>query len=151
MVIESVLLLEGRIPSIETARLGIESLSCPKNFSQLEEWFTIGRNRSEKEKGKKLNIPKAPARRTQDQAIAMSPPGGRCAAVPRGGGGPVVDDISGSGSSVLAVGGRVFDDRGRTRGRRVTTRRGATGAEEAEHYCISRCCCCCEVKRIAKA
>ncbi len=126
MISESVLPLEGRIPSIKTVRLSI------KNFSQLEEWFTIGRNHSER--GKEINIPKAPARTTQDQAIAISPPGGRCAAVPRGAcGGPVVDDISGSGSSVLAVRGRVFDDRGCTCGRGVTTRRGATGAQEAEH------------------
>ncbi len=131
MISELVLLLEGRIPSIETIRLGINSLSRPKGFSQLEEWFTIGRNRSER--GKKINIPKAPARTTQDQAIAISPPGGRCAAVPRGYGEPAVDDMSGSGSSVLAIRGRVFDNRGRTCGRGVTTRRGATGAEEAEH------------------
>ena len=131
MISESVLLLEGRIPSIETVRLGINSLLRPKGFSLLEGWFTIGRNRSER--GNKIDIPKAPARTTQDQAIAISPPGGRCAAVPRGCGGPVVDDMSGSGSSVLAVRGRVFDDRGRTCRRRVTTRRGATGAEEAEH------------------
>lgn len=63
-----------------------------------------------------MYVPKAPASTTLDQAIAISPPGGRCAAVPRGDGGPVVDDISGSGSSVLAVRGRVVDVRRCTRG-----------------------------------
>ena len=60
-------------------------------------------------------IPKAPARAVPDQAMAISPPGGRCTAIPRGGKGSVVDDISGSGSPVLAVCGRVVGDRGSTR------------------------------------
>lgn len=63
-----------------------------------------------------MYIPKAPATTTPDQAIAISPPGGRCAAVPRGGRGSVVDDISGTGSPVCAVGGRIVDDGGCTRG-----------------------------------
>lgn len=80
-----------------------------------------------------MYIPKAPARATENQATAINPPGGRCAAVPRGGGGPVVDDISRTGSSILAIGGRVFGDRGITGGRRATGR-GKAGAEGAEHY-----------------
>lgn len=69
-----------------------------------------------KEEGVTLKryIPKAPAIATLHQVIAISPPGGRCAAVPRGGGGLVVDDIGGSGSSVLAIRGRVVNDRGCT-------------------------------------
>ena len=79
-----------------------------------------------------MYIPKAPARPTLHQAIAISPPGGRCAAVPSGGRRSVVDDISGSCSSVSAVRGRVFGDRRCTCGCRMT-RRGDAGAEEAEH------------------
>ena len=44
----------------------------------------------------------------------------------------MVEDIGGSGSSVLAVRGRVVDDRGRTC-RRGLTRRGAACAKEAQH------------------
>lgn len=64
----------------------------------------------------KRYLPKKPARAVPHQAIAISPPGGRCAAVPRGGKWSVVDDISGSGSPVLAIRGRVVGDRRGTRG-----------------------------------
>ena len=64
----------------------------------------------------KRYVPKPPARAVLHQTTAISPPGGRCAAVPRGGRGPVMDNISGSGSSVLAIRGRIVDDRGCTCG-----------------------------------
>ena len=79
-----------------------------------------------------MYIPKTPARATLHQAIAISPPGGRCAAVPSGERWSVVDDISGSCSSISTVRGRVFVDGRCTCGCRAT-RRGDAGAEEAEH------------------
>lgn len=44
----------------------------------------------------------------------------------------MVDDISGTGSPVRAIGGRVIGEGGSTGGGRATGRREA-GAEEAEH------------------
>lgn len=80
-------------------------MSCNTKRCHEETKFTI-----------KGYLPKMPARAVPHQAIAISPPGGRCAAVPRGGKGSVVDDISRSGSPELTIGGRVVDDRGSTGG-----------------------------------
>ena len=82
---------------------------------------------------KKAHSPNPPATPTLHQAMATSPPGGRCAAVPRACS-DVMDDISRSGSPVSAVRGGVFGDGGSARrGGRATTGRGDAEPEEAEH------------------
>ena len=78
------------------------------------------------------NSPNPPATPTLHQAMATSPPGGRCAAVPRG----AMDDMTGSGSPVRAFRGGVSGARRRGGGGRATAGGGGdAGTEEAEHCC----------------
>ena len=93
---------------------------------QLKESSETGRSLS------KQYVPKAPARPTLAQAIAINAPGGRCAAIPSGGRGSGADAIRRARSSIPAI----WQVRGRGSACGVVlTRRGVAGAEETEHEC----------------